>query len=64
MEQELFYPVTLPGAPFQLEDGEELQNDGFSPFEALGVARDAPEEGVEKEKMGICKSNQAETDPW
>ena len=54
-------PVDPPGegltsgdhAPLQLQEGDQSQpTEGFSPLEALGVARDAPAKGEEKEDSG------------
>ncbi len=59
--QLLASPVDPPGGggslndpiPLQLQEGEQdSQPEGFAPLEALGVARDAPTKGQEKEDSG------------
>lgn len=39
-------------APLQMQQGEDAGPEGFTPLEALGVARDAPAEGEEPEDSG------------
>lgn len=39
-------------APLQMQQGEDARPEGFAPYEALGVARDAPAEGEAPEDSG------------